>query len=407
MTAPSAAELKLRELRRMKLVAASLLLVAAVVFVVSVTVGHGHGAWGFVQAAAEAAMVGGLADWFAVTALFRHPLGIPIPHTAIIPRKKDQIGTALAGFVQQNFLTGTIVAERLEAAQVPRRLGEWLAVPDNAAKLADDIGSGIVGVGSLLKDEELRAAVIGYLDRRLHQTQVAPALSRVIEAFCDSGQHQVALSAGLRSLMRFLQDNRAVFRDRVQQESPEWVPAWIDERVFSRGFVAVQSFLADVRLQFDSRLRSYANELRTDPAVAARVEEAKNGLLDRPDVHDWLSALWTHLKASILAGSADPRSELQRNLAAATVQVGQALTADAELRARVDDWLGGVAHFLLSRYAEDVSGVISATVARWDAADTGRRLELQVGRDLQFIRVNGTVVGAMVGVLIYGVGRLL
>jgi uncharacterized membrane-anchored protein YjiN (DUF445 family) len=399
----------------MKLLAGGLLAIAAAVFVVCVTVGNGAGVWGYGQAAAEAAMVGGVADWFAVTALFRHPLGLPIPHTAIIPRKKDQIGRALAGFVQQNFLNGPVVAERLLAAEIPRRAGEWLSDPEHAAAVASDIGSGIGGVASVLRDDELRAAILGYLDRRLHDTAVAPGIARVLDAVRASGQHQLALTAILRGVMRFLDENRSVLRERLDKESPDWVPAWVDERVFSRAFAGLQSFLADViaqddhalRLGFDRRLRDYAHELRIDPVTAGRAEQAKNELLDRPDVHEWFASMWTQLKASVLAESADPRSQLQRGLAGLIVQVGHALRTDDHLQAKADSWIVDSAHFLLSRYEPEVLGLISATVARWDAADAGRRLELQVGRDLQFIRLNGTVVGAVVGVVIYAVAQVL
>jgi uncharacterized membrane-anchored protein YjiN (DUF445 family) len=403
------------DLRRMKLVAGGLLAVAAVLFVVCVTVGDGHGAWGYGQAATEAAMVGGIADWFAVTALFRHPLGLRIPHTAIIPRKKDQLGRALAGFVQQNFLNGPVVSERLQAAEIPRRAGEWLSDPGHAAALAADIGSGVGAAASVLRDDELRAAILGYVDQRLRATAVATPLARTIEAVRASGQHQVALTAALRGVMRFLDENRTVLRDRLEQESPDWVPAWVDERVFNRAFAGLQSFLADVisqdghalRQAFDRRLADYAHELRTDPGAAAQAEEIKNRLLDRPDVHDWFGALWTQLKAGVLAESADPRSQLQRGLASMVEHLGGALVADPALRAKVDGWLVDAVHFLLTRYEPEVLGLISATVGRWDAADTGRRLELQVGRDLQFIRLNGTVVGSVVGVAIYTVAQLL
>ena len=405
----------------MKLIAGGLLAVAGVVFVICVTVGRtrsghsGNSGWGYAQAAAEAAMVGGIADWFAVTALFRRPLGLPIPHTAIIPRKKDQIGRALAGFVQQNFLNGPVVSERLRSAQIPLRAGEWLSDPGHAATLAADLGSGLAGATSVLRDDELRTAILAYVDRRLHELTIAPSLAKAIDALRDSGQHQVALTAALRGVMRFLDENRDVLRQRLDQESPDWVPAWVDERVFNRAFAGLQAFLADVIAQddhalrqgFDHRLRDYAHELRTDPVTAAKAEQVKDGLLERPDVHDWFASLWTQLKASLLAESADPRSQLQQGLAGLIASFGRTLSADTQLRAKVDDWLDSGAHFVLTRYEPEVLGLISATVARWDAADTGRRLELQVGRDLQFIRLNGTVVGSVVGIVIYGVAQLL
>jgi uncharacterized membrane-anchored protein YjiN (DUF445 family) len=368
-----------------------------------------------VQAAAEASMVGGLADWFAVTALFRHPLGIPIPHTAIIPRKKDQIGSALATFVQQNFLTESVVGERLAAAQVTRRFGEWLAEPRHAARIADEAGSALNGLANVIRDDEVRDAVAHFADRKLREVQLAPLLARVLDTVRESGQHQAALTAGLKGLMRFLDDNQALFRDRLSEESPDWVPNWVDDRVFARLFLGLQSFLADVtaqpdhelRRQFDRYLREYAVALRTDPEKAATIEKAKIDLLERPDVREWLSGLWAYLKRAILAGAVDPNSDLRRTVASLTVQVRTTLRDDPNLQATVDKSLQRLVGHVLARYSDDIAELISGTVARWDAADTGRRLELQVGRDLQFIRINGTVVGALVGVIIYAVSQVL
>jgi len=415
MSLPVPAPERLRALRRMKANATGLLLVAAAVFVVCVTVGDGHGLWGYVQAAAEASMVGGLADWFAVTALFRHPMGIPIPHTAIIPRKKDQLGAALGGFVQQHFLTASVVGEHVAQAGVPRRSGEWLAVPDNAARVADEFAAALGGIGSFVRDDEIRAAVAAYAEKRLRSADVAPLLSRILIAVCESGQHQVALTAGLRGLMRFLDDNRPIFRQRLAEESPEWVPEWVDDRVFAKLFSGLQSFLADVmandshelRQQFDRRLRDYATALRVDPAKAASIDAAKLQLLDHPEVREWLSTLWTHLKGAVLAGAADPGSELRRTVQSLTVQVGTALRDDPSLQAKFESVLQRMVSHVAARYGSDIAALISTTVARWDAEETGRRLELQVGRDLQFIRINGTVVGALVGILIHAISQLI
>ena len=415
MTLPMPAADRMHALRRMKSVATGMLVAAAAVFVVCVIFGDGHGLWGYVQAAAEASMVGGLADWFAVTALFRHPLGIPIPHTAIIPRKKDQIGAALASFVQQNFLTESVVGERLAAAQITRRTGEWLADPRHAARIADEAGSALNGLANVVRDDELRDAVAQFAHRKLNEVQLAPLLSRVLDAIRESGQHQAALTAGLKGLMRFLDDNRAVFRDRLADESPDWIPEWVDDRLFARLFTGLQSFLADVSTQpdhelrknFDRYLRDYAIALRTDPEKAATIEKAKIDLLERPDVREWLSGLWAYLKKSILSGASDPNSDLRRTVQSLTMQVGTALRDDPGLQSKIDGSLQRLVGHVLDNYSDDIAELISGTVARWDAAETGRRLELQVGRDLQFIRINGTVVGALVGVIIYAVSQIL
>jgi uncharacterized membrane-anchored protein YjiN (DUF445 family) len=414
MTIPVPDRERLRALRRMKATAVSLLVVAAGVFALCRSVGDGHGVWGYLQATAEASMVGGLADWFAVTALFRHPLGLPIPHTAIIPRKKDQIGASLAGFVSEHFLTPDIVGERVAAARVPRRLGEWLADPAHARQVADELCGAVGGLASVLRDDELRTAVAGFADRRLRETELSPHLARLLEAACNSGQHQTALTVVLRGVMRFLDENRAVLRRRLAEESPEWVPEWVDDRVFAKGFSALQSFLADVsvddahelRRTFDQQLRAFVERLRSDPEQRARVERAKLQLLDRPDVRDWLSTLWANVKKLVVDGAADPRSDLRRSIETLTVRAGQVLRDDDAVAGKIDEALQRLTGHVIAHYADDIAGVISATVERWDTAETSRRLELQVGRDLQFIRINGTVVGALAGLAIYALAQL-
>jgi uncharacterized membrane-anchored protein YjiN (DUF445 family) len=414
LTIPVPDRQRLRALRRMKATAAGLLVAAAVVYALCRSLTDGSGGWGYLQAAAEASMVGGFADWFAVTALFRHPLGIPIPHTAIIPRKKDQIGEGLAGFVGKYFLTEAVVSERVAAARVPQRLGQWLADPDHARQLAAELSSAVGGMASVLRDDELRNAVATFADKRLRELDAAPLLARLLDAVCDSGQHQAVLTHVLRGTMRFLDENRAVFRSRLADESPEWVPDWVDDRVFAKGFTAVQSFLADVSIQdehelrrtYDAKLRDLAERLRTDPEQAAKVEQAKLQLLEHPKVREWLSTLWVTGKALVVDGVSDPDSELRRTIESLTMRAGEVLRDDPAVAGKVDEALQRMTGHIVTNYAEDLAGVISATVERWDTAETSRRLELQVGRDLQFIRINGTVVGALAGLLIYAFTQL-
>jgi uncharacterized membrane-anchored protein YjiN (DUF445 family) len=398
----------------MKATAGSLLVVAAIVYVLCRSLTDSHGIWGYVQAGAEASMVGGLADWFAVTALFRHPLRLPIPHTAIIPRKKDQIGEGLAGFVSEHFLTEAIVGERVSSAHVPQRVGEWLSDPAHAGQVAAELSNAVGGMASVLQDDELRTAVASFADKRLRELDAAPLIARLLDAICDSGQHQLVLTSVLRATMRFLDENRSVFRERLADESPEWVPEWVDDKVFAKGFSAVQSFLADVSVQdehelrrtYDAKLRDLAHRLRTDPEQAAKVEQAKLQLLEHPKVREWLSTLWINAKALVVNGAADPNSDLRSTVESLTVRAGEVLRDDPTVAAKVDEVLQRVVGHIVTNYADDLAGVISATVERWDTDETSRRLELQVGRDLQFIRINGTVVGALAGLVIYGLSRL-
>ncbi|MGH8860420.1 MAG: DUF445 domain-containing protein [Jatrophihabitantaceae bacterium] len=393
----------------MKATAGGLLVLAAIVYVVCRVAGDGTGFWGYLQATAEASMVGGLADWFAVTALFRHPLRLPIPHTAIIPRKKDQIGESLAGFVQDYFITHEIVAERVASARIPQRVGDWLAEPDHARRVAQELSNAVSGLAATLHDNELRDAVAAFADKRLRDLDAAPLLARVLDAVCDSGQHQKVLTTALKGVMKFLDENRAMFRRRLADESPEWVPEWVDDRVFSKGFTALQSFLADVTIDsehelrgaFDRQLRALAERLRTDPEQIARIEKAKAELLDHPQVREWLSTLWLRGKALVVDGAEDPTSELRRGVERLVVRAGEVLRDDPQITARVEHALQQMARYVVTHYGSDLTAVISSTVQRWDSEETSRRLELQVGRDLQFIRINGTVVGALAGLAIY------
>ncbi len=316
---------------------------------------------------------------------------------------------------QQNFLTASVVGDRLTAAEIPRRVGDWLAEPVHAARLTDEAAAALGGLAAVLRDEDIRAAVAQFAENRLEEIPAAPLLARVIDVVVDGEHHQVLLTEGLRGFMRFLEDNRGFLRQRLSEESPEWVPDWVDERLFGRLFTGLQSFLADVmstddhefRLQFDKRLREYAHALRTDPARSAKVEEAKAQILAHPAVRAWLGSLWFTLKSATLAAAEDPRSDLRRTAESVVIQVGSSLRDDAVLQRKIDGWLQVAVVHLLQRYADDIAELISGTVARWDSAETSRRLELQVGRDLQFIRVNGTVVGSLVGLVIYTLGRLL
>jgi uncharacterized membrane-anchored protein YjiN (DUF445 family) len=411
---PAMAAGRVRALRRMKAIAGGLLLLAGVVFVLCRAYTDGDGVWGYVEAAAEASMVGGLADWFAVTALFRHPLGLPIPHTAIIPTKKHQIGEALAGFVQEYFLTTEIVTERVAAAQVPQRVGHWLADPDHAHRLAEELSSGIGGLASVLRDDELRHAVAAFADKRLRQFDIAPFTARLLDAVCDAGQHQAALTTFLRGARRFLDDNRETFRTWVGQESPEWVPEWVDDRVFSKGFSLVQAFLGEViegddhplRRGFDTQLRELAERLRTDPEQIAKIEAARDQLLEHPRIREYLTNLWDAVKELVLRESGDPASDLRRSAESVAIRVGQVLRDDPDVAAKVDEALQRLTGHVVTHYADDLTAIISTTVERWDTEQTSRRLELQVGRDLQFIRINGTVVGALAGLAIYAITQL-
>jgi uncharacterized membrane-anchored protein YjiN (DUF445 family) len=408
-------DLRRRNLIRMKVAATGLLLAATLVFVVTRTLEDRWSWLAYVRATAEAAMVGALADWFAVTALFRHPLGLPIPHTAIIPNRKDQLGRGLGGFVQTNFLAPQVLAERLRAVGVARRLGTWLAEPEHAHRLSANAGAMIRGFTEVLGDEDIQRALEAGIINRVRRAPAAPLMARVVEAATAGRHHQALLDTTLSGLAGLLNENRALMRQKLAEQSPWWVPEPIDDRLFRKFFDGVQGFIAEVRhdpdhelrRQLDARMVDLAVRLRTDPVLIARGEELKDELLRHPEVQAWLDSLWRTTKESILAVADDPDSDLRRRLDAGLVRAGRSLQEDPGLQAKVDGWVERVVTYLAEEYGHEIADLIATTVARWDGAEASRRIELQVGRDLQYIRINGTVVGGLAGLIIYSVGQFL
>jgi len=359
-----------RDLARMKWRATGLLILAAVIFVICLILGEDTGAWlGYVKATAEASMVGALADWFAVTALFRHPLRIPIPHTAIIPNKKDQIGASLGTFIQQNFLTESVLEEKIRSLDVPTRIGVWLDQPGQARKVGNSVGAAMAGITTVLRDEDIQPAVSQLVDRRLRETPAAPVLARVLTVAVDGGHHQALLTAGLRGLNRFLDENRIVLRNALGDESPEWVPDWVDDRVFQRGFKALQKFLDtvagddqhDLRNALDVRLRAYISALKNDPVTAAKVDALKLELLDHPAVRDWSGSLWANIKSGLVEAGTDPDSELRQRLEASIVHIGQSLRDDPDLRAKLEGWIQTASGYVVRTYVEDIADLCSSS----------------------------------------------
>ena len=402
-------------MRRMKRLALGLLVFVTALYLLTRWQETHHSWVAYVRAFSEAAMVGALADWLAVTALFRHPLGIPIPHTAIIPHRKDQIGASLGEFVQDNFLTQEVLHERLAHAEVGRRLGAWLSAPANAAKAGAAVADGVRGSLEVIDDRDVGGALQTMIERKIRDTPVAPLLGRAIDVGMEGGHHQRLLDVTLTGLGTFLDDNRATFRERLAHESPWWVPEGIDDRIFDKIYTAVHSFLADigndpshpVRRSIDDRIRTFAGRLKADQGLVDKLESLKGELIEHRDVQAWLQSLWGEVKRTTLTATDDPDSELRRRIDTSLARLGRRLGNEPELQAKVDDWVQRAAGYVVDHYRGEVSDIISSTVAKWDGKATAERLELQVGRDLQFIRINGTLVGGLAGVLIYSVSRLL
>ncbi|MFJ6184321.1 DUF445 domain-containing protein [Streptomyces sp. NPDC092295] len=416
-TYTAADEEKLRGVRRMKTTATGLLLLVALVYVLATWAKNsGMGGWaGYVAAAAEAGMVGALADWFAVTALFRHPLGLPIPHTAIIPNKKDQLGTSLGAFVGENFLSAEVVRNRLRALGIGRRLGTWLAEPDHADRVTAELSTALRGALTVLRDSDVQAVVGEAITRRADAVEIAPGLGKTLDTVVADGAHHRAVDLICARAHDWLVEHGDSVMDAVQGGAPGWTPRFVDRRIGDRVYKELLRFITEMRDMpahpargaIDRFLRDFAADLQSDTDTRARVERLKSELLARPEVQDIIASAWASVRAMIMSAAEDDRSELRLRARASLLSLGSRLATDARLQAKLDGWIEDAAAYVVSTYRGEITSLISDTVASWDAADTSKKIEAHIGRDLQFIRINGTVVGALAGLLIYTVSHLL
>ncbi|MCP2637714.1 DUF445 domain-containing protein [Microbacterium sp. HD4P20] len=404
-----------RGLRFMKGVALGALLFMAVLFAVSFAFQQQVPTLAYVRAAAEGGMVGALADWFAVTALFRHPLGIPIPHTAIIPSRKDEIGRTLGEFVETEFLRGDVVRTKLEATAIATRLGEWLRHPEHAERVAAEASAMAAGVLQALSDDDVQEVIEDLAREHLIAPEWGPPLGEWLGRIVDSGAHHGAVDMALENIQTWLAANHAAFTGLVSRRLPSWVPSvahrLVDDTVYNEAVKFVAAVRSDpghpARGAVDGYLERLADNLQHDPATIGRLEDAKHAVFDSPRMRALAAEAWNTAKAGLLRSLGDPDSGLRRRAARALSEIGERLTTDAALQHRVDSWATGAAVFLVERYRHDIASIITDTVERWDPAETTEKIELMVGRDLQYIRLNGTIVGALAGLVIFSVAHAL
>ena len=391
--------------------ATALLIAVTALFVVVTAIGV-HGTFlGYVQAGAEAAMVGGVADWFAVTALFRRPLGLPIPHTALIVERKDQFAATLGQFVQENFLNADVLAERIRAARLIPRLAAWLADQGNAARFAGHAADLVVTVAEALRDEDVQRVLTAELTRAVDSVEVAPLAGRTLRVMIAEGQHAELLNAAVAAADRYLADHHDELRDRFEVEAPRWVPDAVYRRIFDRLYTRLRQRLVaiaadpddETRRQLEAWLAGLPDRLETDPELRERGERLKREVLGSAGLRDWSSSLWQKAKETLRTQAADPDSELRRRLAELLVAAGQRLGSDDRLQDGLERMVESGARALADQFHDELAGLVTGTIERWDAAQTSSQLELLLGPDLQFIRINGTVVGAGVGLALHAI----
>ena len=402
-------------LARMKGTATALLGLMAVIFCVSFALQDDVPWLAWVRAASEGGMVGAIADWFAVTALFRHPLGLKIPHTAIIPRRKNEIGASLGEFVESNFLSTNVVRQKLESIGLARTTGVWLAQPSNAARVADEASAAARGMLDLLDDGDVQDVVEQLARTHLIDPPWSEHLGAWGERLIAQGGHHSAVNLLLDGLDEWLTTNPEAFSRLISARLPSWVPSFVDrlvdERVYREAVDFVRRVRADethaARLAVDRYLSELARKLQEDPDTIAALENAKTEVFDSPRVRDLATRAWTTTRQALIVSLEDPASGLRQQLTATLVDVGERLQRDDRLAGKIDAWVTDAAVSLVDKHRHDIAGVITETIERWDPQETSEKIELQVGKDLQFIRINGTIVGALAGLSIFTVATAL
>ena len=414
--APLNAEGKIRAYARMRGLAGGLLAAMAGVYVVSRFYEPRIPALGFARAWAEAAMVGGIADWFAVTALFRHPLGLPLPHTAIIPRNKDRIGDNLATFVETNFLAPEIIAGKLERIDFTTQFARWLSEPARIRELARWALDFLPNLLAAIDDEEVRRFIHDNLARRVRDVQTPLIVGAIAETLLEDNRHQAVVTELLQQLTQLFEEHKPLLRQRVR-ESTAWI--WkklsIDEKVSDNLIAVVDETLKDLsenpdhawRRGFDDAIRTFVVQLKTSPDYLAKWEALKEQLLDHPALKHYLATIWSDIKASVERDAAAPHSYVRARIEEAVTGIAKGLLDDAVMRERLNLWLRETMLTVVGAQRHAIARLISDTVRHWDADTVTQKIEIEVGRDLQFVRINGTIIGGIVGLVLHTLDVLL
>ncbi len=406
-TDAAADDVRASALRRMRLVALSLLVLAAVVYAFT---REQDGVLGYVNAGAEASMVGAIADWFAVTALFRHPLGLPIPHTALIPRRKDDLGRGLEEFVGENFLQEGVIRERIGSARIAERVGVWLAEPAHARRVVDEAAE-VAAIGlAKVRDDHIASLVNDALVPRFREEPISPLLGGLLGEVLADRVHVGLVDLAVTELHDWLVDNPETVIALLEERAPWWAPSKVNERVVALAHREMVRWVADIRddpyhrarYALDQMLARLADDLLVeDSSTVQRAEALKDRLLEHPAVISTAISVWDALRRALTGSLADPEGAVRTRLLTEVERFAERLRTEQALRARIDGYAADAVVFAVTRYGNEITSVITQTIQRWDGEEASRRIELHVGRDLQFIRINGTIVGGLVGLAIH------
>ncbi|WP_425864953.1 DUF445 domain-containing protein [Arthrobacter sp. TWP1-1] len=414
-SAPNPDAEKAAALKRMKNIALGLLVFMAVVFCFAFALQEQYPWLVYVRAAAEGGMVGALADWFAVTALFKYPMGLKIPHTAIIPNRKDEIGASLGDFVETNFLSEEVVSQKLATTQIAQKVGAWLSKPASAQRVATEGATALRGAIEVLKDDDVQDVIESMVRKHVLEPPWGPPIGKLAERIFAEGHHHALVDLLVDRSATWIRANHTTISGLVSDRSPSWVPQFVDGLVGDKIYTEIYKFARavqddphhEVRLQLDNYLKDLAQELQHDPAMIAKAESIKAQVLGDPEVRELAGRTWETIKSALTDAVEDPNSELRLKFAGAVQEFGVRLVEDTDLADKANKWISNAAAYLVGTYKHEITSLITDTVERWDAEETSQKIELQVGKDLQFIRINGTVVGSLAGLAIFTIATLV
>jgi len=420
LTEAERTSLQRRDLHRMRSIAGGLLLVMTLVFLVASLfisrLGFPHWHWlSYVKAFAEAAMVGGIADWFAVTALFRHPFGLPIPHTAIIPTKKDRIAQSLGSFVENNFLTPEVLDSKLKTLELSKRVEEWLSVPDNSRVVAENIAAFIPPILDALDDDNVRNFIENKILQRISGEDVANVGGSILTVLTTNRKHDALFNELMRIAITLLDENKDFIRQKLKDETPWFVPQFVNNRMYHKIIANADKTFWDatkdpnhpIRLKFNSLIESFIHNLQNSPEFHAKIEEIKKELIENPVVQQYLQQVWGDLKNYILQNITHPDSTIKAQIQKGVFTFFNNLMNDEKLRTKIPNWIHETILSLASRYRSEIGNLIATTMQKWDRQEISQKLELQVGKDLQYIRINGTLVGGLIGLILHFISNAL
>lgn len=406
---------RLAELSRMKLLASGLLLLMTVIYLISAVLEQTFYWASFVNATSEAAMIGAIADWFAVTALFKHPLGLKIPHTAIIPTRKKEIAEQFGEFVQLNFLSDEVIAEKVRSMNLSQRVAAWVVQPENAQAVSEQLTAGLAGVVRVMNDDDIQRMIETQVEDRIRSTSFAPMIGDLL-TFITSGRRQQELFDGAVNMgLYILEDSDRDIRDKVTEETPWWFPGSVDKAIYHRIVRSTSKMMYEmqvdiyhpVRVRLMNMINEFLDDLRSSEEIQQKEIEIKEDLLQASAVLDFTGSLWHDIKELLIEQSEHPDAELKQAIEQSVMSFGESILADPDLAKKIDGWAEESARYLINTYGHEIATLISDTIDSWDPVATSERIEEHIGKDLQFIRINGTVVGGLVGLTIYSIHELI